>query len=665
MPKIREDVLEELYPHLSNYVRKYHGRDIGSRKAFRCLFPGNHKNGDSHPSSTYRETDKNGRLHPHIICGCDPSRSGKGSYDLLDLVALDTGKDLERDFGEVVQIAAERCGVQVVYEDGKTATNTGYIDVPPRAPSKRYDVIVDPTPYATKPENKDRGIIRNKTKDPANAKRLTLEEIKGVVLSGGTVQPCYGKYYIDEEESKKENKRVDKFFGTSQQIFFVDIDNEKGGVPVDEPLTMVQAIEMCADRGIMPFMVYPTFTSGAKGYEKFRICFVLDKLLNVSEIGSANIQKVRDFLADPFKAYADEGTRDLNRLFYGTDKEAFFYEESCVVPWASVVRGVSQTEIVAETVEEEEPLVESGEVALDSFFENIKGERYKPIATGITDLDNRLLGGIMNEWLVLIGAEPGSGKTALTAQILENWAEKGRRCSFYNLEMSVDQMIARSLSRTMYRDTGYQMTAIEILKEYEWTADQRKAVMAAHTSYRQKIAPNMLFNPDNTGTDVDKILASMERRAKAAEERGEVAPIVALDYLQYVTSENSKEDDVAVLKRALQGMKDYAVNHHTIAFCVMATSRAANKSNDATMSAGRDTSNLEYTADLMLQLKKDKEDAATMKLFVTKSRFCSANITEGTPLTFLGGQSYFQSPLEAGMPFNYETSRPKKAGVKA
>ena len=512
------------------------------------------------------------------------------------------------------------------------------------AAAARYKVSVDATPHTEKPTGGEIGAIRNRLKDFGSVRSCTLEEIKTILCSGGTVQPCEGVYLLNPARTNQHGEPVQEFRAMTQQLVFVDIDNEKNGVPVENPLTMERALGMSAERGVMPFMVYPSFSNMSKGYEKFRLCFALDEAVDIGWRGAVTIDAIKRFMIEPFSAYNDSAAdKDLNRLYFGTNAEPYYFDERQRINCADII-----TRIKAGDTGEIDQDVANGENALDTFLESISSERYKPVPTGIADLDKRLGGGVINGWLVLIGAEPGAGKTALTSQILENWAADGRQCVYINLEMSVEQMLARSLSRALFVADGTEMTALQIMRGYEHTVDDKRNVARAADVYRRKYAHSMLYNPDDTGTDIDKILESLERRAQRAEAEGKPAPIVALDYLQYVTGQKG-EDDVAALKRALQGMKDYAKNHNTIAFCIMAQSRAANSSDKATMTAGRDTSNLEYTADLQLQLIKEKDQPNLVNLYVTKARFCEPSLTNGTQLYFRGAQSLFE--LYAGQDF--------------
>ena len=79
------------------------------------------------------------------------------------------------------------------------------------------------------------------------------------------------------------------------------------------------------------------------------------------------------------------------------------------------------------------------------------------------------------------------------------------------------------------------------------------------------------------------------------------APCVVLDYLQLLEGE-PKQEQTEVTKRAVKELKDYAIRYNTVVFVIMANNRESNKSGQASMDSGRDTSAIEYTADTMLQL---------------------------------------------------------------
>ena len=255
---------------------------------------------------------------------------------------------------------------------------------------------------------------------------------------------------------------------------------------------------------------------------------------------------------------------------------------------------------MAQQAAEAERQQHTGAGMVDAFLTAIQTRKYEPMPTGITDIDRALDGGFMRQWLVLLGAAPGAGKTALAQWIFEGMAKRGTACVYLNLEMSREQILARSFSRLAAR-RGHKIRTNVILQGYRWTDEQRAAIMDAAGEYKDTIAPRMIYNPDGVTANLDSILAYIESEAQRAEKAEMPAPCVVLDYLQIVSGE-PREDAASVIKRAVSGLKDYAVKHNTLVFVIIAHNRASNSTGAVSMESGRDTSALEYSADLQLAL---------------------------------------------------------------
>ena len=74
-------------------------------------------------------------------------------------------------------------------------------------------------------------------------------------------------------------------------------------------------------------------------------------------------------------------------------------------------------------------------------------------------------------------------------------------------------------------------------------------------------------DPEEVTADLDCIMEYIETEARRAEAAGFPAPVVVLDYLQIVRGRD-REDDSAVIKRAVAALKKYAINHNTIVFVI-------------------------------------------------------------------------------------------------
>jgi len=244
----------------------------------------------------------------------------------------------------------------------------------------------------------------------------------------------------------------------------------------------------------------------------------------------------------------------------------------------------------------------SGPGMVDSFLREVKGEKYKPLPTGINAIDAAIGGGLYRQTIVMLGAAPGMGKTALASQICESIAKTGVADVLYiNLEMSREQLLARSLARISYLKGYKGISTTEILQGYRWTIDTEEAVHRAADEYKATIAQHLLYNPGEDTTDLDAILRKMEDEKK----RLGHAPIVAIDYLQLLTghtADGRDEDSVATIKRAVQRLKEYAIREDTTVIIITANNRASMVTGDSDLNSGRDTSNIEYGSDLHLGL---------------------------------------------------------------
>lgn len=325
---------------------------------------------------------------------------------------------------------------------------------------------------------------------------------------------------------------------------------------------------------------------------------------------------------------------------------------------------------VSEPYSSEDAIPTDSTADVDAFLQKVQTEAYKPIPTGISNIDKALAGGFFPQMLCTLGAAPAQGKTILAQQIAESMARLGRaKVLYFNLEMSVEQLIARSISRA----TGY--TALSILQGYAWTPEQEARITMAAKKYRETIAPNIAYNPAHPSVlsgsaCYQDILETMEHEAGRKDLK---LPLVCIiDYLQLLRDREGKADDVEIIKASLKAFKDFAVEHNAVVLLIMAHSRATNTSGTVTQAAGRDTSSIEYSGDIQMSLnytkiadgtyknlddmaraireKKEDERAYNLRsVCITKHRFAPADSKARADFLFVGEESkfsYYQQPAK-------------------
>ena len=256
---------------------------------------------------------------------------------------------------------------------------------------------------------------------------------------------------------------------------------------------------------------------------------------------------------------------------------------------------------------------ELGMDELQRFFNAVQSEQYKPYSTGIAFFDDLLSGGPIRQTLTLLLAAPGTGKTTLCQQIAEAMAAQHKPVIYLNLEMSREQMLAKTISGRISRGkTGIKISALEVLQGYNWTPAQREAVQEEISLYRREIYPYLRYNPGNVGSDLDAIKDYLRSVGDQLTEAGREAPAVILDYLHLVSCRRTIET-AELLKQVVIMLKQYAIRYNTIVIGIVATNRASNAGGKITIDSGRDTSNLEYTADYQLALNYYAIDNGTIK----------------------------------------------------
>lgn len=256
--------------------------------------------------------------------------------------------------------------------------------------------------------------------------------------------------------------------------------------------------------------------------------------------------------------------------------------------------------------------------ALEQFYGEIQSNRFEPIPTGIEQLDKALQGGLERRTLVTLAAAPGMSKTAISQYILENMAKDGHPVIYVNLEMDRAQLLSRSISRISHHMRELHIisddvTALDVKRGYKWTPEQRKIVEYCVKYYGDVIAKNFYYvttNPENVGSITNRlsdILHKLEKITDEFRKQGRPAPLVCIDYLQFIDFDmyedgQRKPDNADAIKQTLAALKNFAMNNDTVVLVITANNRVSNAEGRASIDSGRDTSNIEYSGDVMLSL---------------------------------------------------------------
>ena len=238
--------------------------------------------------------------------------------------------------------------------------------------------------------------------------------------------------------------------------------------------------------------------------------------------------------------------------------------------------------------------------------------------TGFSGVD-KLLVGMGNSDLVLVGARPGMGKTSFALNIATNVAHKtGKQVCIFSLEMSKEQLVSRMLSSEALIDSNLMRTGM--LKGDDWTR------LADAATYLRGCD---IYIDDTTGITVTGMKGKLRRMKNLG--------LVIIDYLQLMQSEKrydgNRVNEVAEISRNLKIM---AKELKVPVICCAQLSRGPESRTDKRpmLSDLRDSGAIEQDADIVLFLYRDEyykdspDKANTAEVIIAKNRHGSVGKVE-------------------------------------
>ena len=238
------------------------------------------------------------------------------------------------------------------------------------------------------------------------------------------------------------------------------------------------------------------------------------------------------------------------------------------------------------------------------------------ITSGLYELDKRH-GGWQNNNLIIIGARPGMGKSALTLAMAMKQAKSGKRVGFFSLEMSAPQLINRILSS----ETGIEFEKIKTknLSKHE------KQVVDAHV---KEIENCTLLIDDSAPLNINEIRST----AKLWKAKFDVE-IIYIDYLQLINSvekSGNREQEVSKISRSL---KLLAKELNIPVICLAQLSRTVESRSDKhpVLSDLRESGAIEMDSDVVIFLYRQEyyqqvEDSEKGKLEICTAKFRDGEI---------------------------------------
>ena len=233
--------------------------------------------------------------------------------------------------------------------------------------------------------------------------------------------------------------------------------------------------------------------------------------------------------------------------------------------------------------------------------------------TGFENLDEKLDGGFMGEQLIFLGAISSLGKTSFALQIATQIAEQGRDVLIFSLEMSKNELNAKTISRytheltekDIYRRT-LRLTTRDILSgnvggvSFGEGINAQGEVFIEAFNAAKKIAGNTRIYVGENNVDVDLVRDVVENHIGLTGNR----PFVILDYLQILQpSSLAKTADKRILTDYdVTRLKVLSRDFHIPVFVVSAFNRTSYLE-PVSYGSFRESSGIEYSSDVLLAMQ--------------------------------------------------------------
>lgn len=230
-------------------------------------------------------------------------------------------------------------------------------------------------------------------------------------------------------------------------------------------------------------------------------------------------------------------------------------------------------------------------------------DRERPrLYTGFPKLDE-CLGGLKGGDVIVIGARPAVGKSALVTQILMNMGKAGKRVLLYNLEMREAQVYERMVSRL----SGIHLSRIRRGKSF--LGDEKERFTAANEELKK----------------LDVWISSGAKTVSEIRQecRNMGADCIIIDYLQLVRSERHYSNRSSEVGDVSKGIKALAMEFNCPVIVLSQLNRLSEgrETKEPSMSELRESGDIEQDASVIILLWNCSEtDRSRKGLKIEKNR---------------------------------------------
>ena len=321
------------------------------------------------------------------------------------------------------------------------------------------------------------------------------------------------------------------------------------------------------------------------------------------------------------KGFAEANIRYEQINLYGEENDAndiLVKDRAALEKAVAEVKNRLEAEIQAEKEAEKAEYMKSSVAnRVNTFWNGIKSgnnDNYYP--TGFPQLDRVLEGGLY-PGVYVVGAISSLGKTLFCMQICDQVAQSGRDVIVFSLEMSRDELMARSISRHTYLEamerTGNSQEAktqlgVRIGKRWKNYSNKELEILESAKNTYRAYASHLYIHEGIGDIGVTRIKDTVESHIRVTGNK----PLVFIDYLQimapyhaerYGQSDKQKTDDNMLELKRLSRDLDLPI-------LAISSLNRENYTAAINMTAFKESGAIEYSSDVLIGLQYHGMDDA-------------------------------------------------------
>lgn len=310
-----------------------------------------------------------------------------------------------------------------------------------------------------------------------------------------------------------------------------------------------------------------------------------DNFMNVERIGGLYnsdevikglfMQEQRDVLEEYKKRAINDITKDFQKSSM-TEKDRLYMQDE--------IRKVEELDIRT---------VNTLKNQLIEFVDNFLSDDPKTfIKTGLENVDRQIIGFEPTQ-LIILGARPGAGKTAIALNMMYNIARNGYPVTFFSLETTDQKILERLISSTS------NVPSLKIVQKTDITDSEANRVMKS---------VDTINGFHETGFEiVDKGYVTQQDVRQATMKQYDKPHVVFIDYLQLLNSDKPQQERRLEVDKISRDLKLIAKENNCVIIALSQLSRGVESRQDKRpmLSDLRESGGIEQDANMVMFLYRE------------------------------------------------------------